>query len=166
MLFMSVKLDKTENYQNLNNNGSEKIYWNKFKPIFAPITGLLFLLTAFYIIKDSPRFLNLNEIYKAVLQGSIVNREHFEYIYKQKDSDRIAIKMPSFTKDQLNIELHDQALVIKADKKDKNNLNKLKYILRLEKDMNVDKIESSFENEILTIYVPNVERKTRTIKIN
>jgi HSP20 family protein len=96
----------------------------------------------------------------------LVNKEQIYFIHKQKDSDRITIEMPSFTKDQINVELNDKALVITADKAEKNNLKKFIYILSLEKDMNVDKIESSFENGILTIYIPRAERKTRAITID
>lgn len=137
----------------------QNIYWNKFKPILVPITMLILVATILYSLGYS----GIKTIYEAIMPP--IN-EHISFIYRKKDSDHVAIEMPSFSRDQINVELGEKALVITADNKDEANFMKFTYILPLKKDMNIDKIESSFKNGILTIYIPRAERKTRKININ
>jgi HSP20 family protein len=110
---------------------------------------------------ERPHFFDFSDMF-----SNSYNLQQRSSITKQKDSYHIAIEIPGFTKDQINVELNGNSLVITADNKDETNSKKFKHILKLENDINADKIESSLENGILIITIPRTEAKTRAINID
>jgi HSP20 family molecular chaperone IbpA len=86
----------------------------------------------------------------------------------------ITLNMSGFTKEQVKIELNDNALTIKAENfektnegDDKNHINKqFKQVIRLNNDIEHDAIKSSLENGILTITIPRIQNKSETKTIN
>jgi HSP20 family molecular chaperone IbpA len=111
--------------------------------------------------KESPHFFDFSDMF-----SNSYNAQQMSSITKQKDSYHITIEIPGFKKDQINVELNGNSLVITADNKDETNSKKFKHILKLENDISADKIESSLENGILTINIPRTEAKTRAITID
>jgi len=93
----------------------------------------------------------------------------------------VTVEAPGMGEDDLNIELHDDTLTIKGNKKEEKEekdgdfyraerrYGTFQRVLSLPKDTNNEAIEASMKNGVLTIHVPRVpvdESQVKKITIN
>ena len=100
-------------------------------------------------------------------------------IYEENNAYHIVMDTPGYDKKDINIEVKDGYLTIKASKSNEETEEKKNYIRRERVygevqrsfalgDVDVDKIDAKFENGTLSIIIPKQETvdSTKTIEIN
>lgn len=98
---------------------------------------------------------------------SLLNKEFNtkpSYSIKKEDNELIlSISVPSLEKDDLDINVEDDILIVKSEKENDfiNPFEKIYSISKIDKD----KITSSLENGILKIKLPYKDKHLKKIKI-
>ena len=99
-------------------------------------------------------------------------------LYEEKDDVVVKAELPGMDKDDIEVNLTDNALTIKGEKKKEEEIKDENYYhsertygafvrtLQLPKDVHVDKVKASFKNGILEVRIPKTEEaKTKEIKV-
>ena len=89
----------------------------------------------------------------------------------------IEVAAPGMSKDDFNVEVEDNRLVISSEKEDETNEEKENYtrkefsyskfqrMFTLPKNINDKKISGKYENGILTVEIPKIDKNTLSKKV-
>ncbi len=98
-------------------------------------------------------------------------------VIDEGDRYRILVDLPGFNKEDINVYVEDGDLVIKAERKEEREESGRNYIrqerrfgevyrrISLPEEVDVDKISAKYNNGVLEIIVPKVEKERKVIKI-
>ncbi|MCG8572048.1 MAG: Hsp20/alpha crystallin family protein [Spirochaetes bacterium] len=119
------------------------------------------------IFNSFDRSLSSKEQYKVLKSNIVDNEDHYS----------ILLEVPGFLQDEVNIEVKDRVLNVKAEKEKKQD--EVKYLVKeidyskagasfsLTKDVDVDTVKAKMENGLLEISIgKKEEEKPKMIKIN
>ena len=117
---------------------------------------------------------DFDDFFKPVMRRSDVKCD----IYEENDEYHIEMDIPGYDKKDINIEVKDGYLTVKASKETEDKEESKNYIRRERVvgsftksfalgDVDTDKIDAKFENGILNITIPKQEvvDNTKTIEI-
>ena len=117
---------------------------------------------------------DFDDFFKPVMRRNDVKCD----IYEENDEYHIEMDIPGYDKKDINIEVKDGYLTIKASKETEDKEESKNYIRRERVvgsftksfalgDVDTDKIDAKFENSILNITIPKQEvvDNTKTIEI-
>ena len=99
-------------------------------------------------------------------------------LFEEKDDIVVKAELPGMDKDNIEVNLTDNMLTIKGEKKKENEVKEEKYYrcersygsfvrnIEIPKAVHVDKVKASFKNGILEVRVPKTEEaKSKEIKV-
>ena len=99
-------------------------------------------------------------------------------LYEDKDEIVVKAELPGMEKDDIQVNLADQTLIIKGEKKKEEEIREENYYraeraygsflktVELPMDVHADRVKASFKNGILEIRLPKTEEaKPREIKV-
>ena len=99
-------------------------------------------------------------------------------LFEEKDEIVVKAELPGLEKDNVEVNLSDQTLTIKGEKKKEEEVKEEDYFrsersygrfvrsLQLPADVQGDKVKASFKNGVLEVRMPKTEKaKTREIKV-
>ena len=123
------------------------------------------------------RFVNrgLPQVSHSGFKNQLVRSVPSANILRKEGGFDIQMAIPGLSKDQVKIEFHENQLTISGIPKDQENKPKMvrkefnyegfKRSFRLHKNANTNAISASFDQGLLTIHVPDMEKKTTKINI-
>ena len=94
-------------------------------------------------------------------------------LFEEKDDIVVKAELPGMDKDNIEVNLTDNMLTIKGEKKKENEVKEEKYYrcersygsfvrnIEIPKAVHVDKVKASFKNGILEVRVPKTEEAKR-----
>lgn len=102
-------------------------------------------------------------------------------LYEEKDDIVVKVELPGLEKDNIEVDLTDNRLTIKGEKKKEEEVKKENYYrsersygsfirtLELPRDVQADKIKAAFKNGVLEVRLPKTEeakKKETKVKID
>ncbi|ADC64541.1 heat shock protein Hsp20 [Ferroglobus placidus DSM 10642] len=98
-------------------------------------------------------------------------------VIDEGDKYRVVVDLPGFNKEDINVYVEDGDLVIKAERKEEKEEEGKNFIRKerrygevyrrvsLPSEIDVDKISAKYNNGVLEIIIPKVEKEKKVIKI-
>lgn len=109
------------------------------------------------------------------LENHLVSSKPAANILRIDDGFNIQMAIPGLSKEQVKIEINDHQITVSATPSDQENKPKMirkefgyedfKRSFRLQKNANTKAISASFDQGLLTITVPDLEKTTTKINI-
>jgi HSP20 family protein len=100
---------------------------------------------------------------------SSMTENRLDYVENDENGYVINVELPGFNKDEVNIDIRNTILYLKAEQKKtsdrkyhKHNVVKSWY---LSNDINIDEISCKLENGVLTISLPKSKKEIKKIEI-
>jgi len=112
-----------------------------------------------------------NQVFGDAGFSRFTQREQFPVdVYSNDDAITVVAELPGFSKKDIELDLHNAVLSIKATRKADEDGREHAYhmnrAITVGEDIDDAKIKAKFENGLLTVTLPKAEsRKPRTIKI-
>lgn len=128
-------------------------------------------------VPNSGRFSNpgFSQARNAGIKNHLVNSTPSANILRKEGGFDIQLAIPGLSKEQVKIEFHENQLTISASPIDQENKPKMirkefnyegfKRSFRLHKNADTNAISASFNQGLLTIHVPDLEKTTTKINI-
>lgn len=114
----------------------------------------------------SPMSLFFNRMFDEdlMLFPSFVNNQQLLFETDNKKGYLLEVPIPGMTKENVKLQLDNNLIYISAENNKKNKVaSKYQYVQQLPSDADLDTIEASVENGVLTIEM-NKKQKIKTIK--
>jgi HSP20 family protein len=99
-------------------------------------------------------------------------------MYESDEAFTVKAELPGFSKDDVRVEVHDNRLTLKGERKQQSDVKEAKYhrvermygsfqrSIRLPAAVNVDKAEATFQDGVLKLTLPKAEEaKPKSISI-
>jgi len=118
---------------------------------------------------------NFSATRHAGMKNHVISSMPAANILRKEGGFDIQLAIPGLSKDQVNIELNENQLTISAIPNDQENQTTMirkefnydtfKRSFRLHKDADINAISASFDQGLLTIHVPDLEKTITKINI-
>lgn len=100
-------------------------------------------------------------------------------VYQDKDNITVTVELPGLNKDEIDISIHEGALIISGERKQESEkqdsetfrserfFGRFQRSVRLPSAVNADKVTANYKDGVLTVVLPKTEEaKPRQIAVN